>query len=84
MFLGKDMREYVQRKFLVKLNAHARKVVAMFNVHALKTTSNARSLVNVELNARIMMKKMIHVFIWQVFHQNQSQIVIKMKKLLHN
>jgi len=54
------------------------------NVHALKTTSNARSLVNVELNARIMMKKMIHVLIWQVFHQNQSQIVIKIKKLVHN
>ena len=40
LLLGKDMSEYVQRKFQVKLNAHARKGAEIFNVPASKTASN--------------------------------------------
>ena len=76
LLLGKDMREYVQKNFLVKLNVHAKKDAEMFNFRALKTTSNVRSPVNVASNARIMMKKTINVLIWQVFHQNQNVIMI--------
>ena len=76
LLLGKDMREYVQKNFLVKLNVHAKKDAEMFNFRALKTTSNVRSPVNVASNARMKMKKTIHVLIWQVFHQNQNVIMI--------